>query len=76
MRPRLLTLEQIAELKTYAQNLWNDSVALETLWREGRLNDYVQIGEEERKLAAMQPWGGGPALMVSDGLFNFGADLL
>jgi len=76
MRPRLLTLEQIAELKTYAQNLWNDSVALETLWREGRMNDYVQIGEEERKLAAMQPWGGGPALMVSDGLFNFGADLL
>lgn len=76
MRPRLLTREQIAELRIYAQNLWKDSVALETLWRQGQLDDYVHIGEEERKLATMQPWAGGPALMVSDGLFSFGADLL
>jgi hypothetical protein len=40
------------------------------------LDDVVQIGEEEKQLALSQPWQGSPALMVSDGLFSFGADLL
>jgi hypothetical protein len=75
IRPRLLTEAHIAELKQYAANLWNDSVALEKRWREGELDEYVLIGEEERALAMMQPWSGGPALMVSDGLFSFGADI-
>jgi len=39
-------------------------------------DDVVQIGEEEKQLALSQPWQGSPALMVSDGLFSFGADLL
>ncbi len=75
IRPRLLTEAHLAELKQYARNLWDDALKLETLWREGHLDDYVVIGQEEKALAVMQPWMGGPALMVSDGLFNFGADL-
>jgi len=42
LRPRLLTVEHLADLRHYADNLWQ----------------------------------GSPALMVSDGLFSFGADLL
>ena len=53
-----------------------DALELEKLWRRAQLDDVVRIGEEEKKLALSQPWQGSPALMVSDGLFSFGADLL
>jgi len=76
LRPRLLTIDHIAELKLYAHNLWQDAVKLEEIWRTGNLEHVVQIGAEERELALSQPWGGGPALMVSDGLFSFGANLM
>jgi hypothetical protein len=76
LRPRLLTKEHIAELKQYAHNLWQDGVKLEELWREGKLDHLVQVGREEKELAMKQPWRGSPALMVSDGLFSFGADLM
>jgi hypothetical protein len=76
LRPRLLTVEHLADLRRYAENLWQDALRLEKLWRRGQLDDVVQIGEEEKQLAWSQPWQGSPALMVSDGLFSFGADLL
>jgi len=76
LRPRLLTIEHIAELRRYALNLWQDAVKLGVMWRQGRLDDVIHIGERERSLALSQPWRGSPALMVSDGLFSFGADLL
>ena len=76
VRPRVLTMGHIAELRQYANNLWQDAVNLEDVWREGHLEDVVQIGEEEKELALNQPWRGSPALMVSDGLFSFGADLM
>ena len=76
IRPRLLTTDHIVELRQYAQNLWQDALKLEELWREGRLDHLVQIGAEEKELALSQPWRGSPALMVSDGLFSFGADLM
>jgi hypothetical protein len=76
LRPRLLTRDHLDELRTYALNLWRDAVFLEELWREGQLDDVVQISDEEKRLARLQPWRGNPALMVSDGLFSFGADLL
>jgi hypothetical protein len=75
-RPRLLTEAHLMELGAYARNLWRDAVKLERYWREGYLDDVIQIGEEEKTLALSQPWEGSPALMVSDGLFSFGADLL
>jgi len=76
LRPRLLTEDHLIDLKRYAINLWQDAVKLEELWRKGHLDEVVQIGQEEKELAMAQPWQGSPALMVSDGLFSFGADLL
>ena len=76
LRPRLLNHEQIWELREYAHNLWHDAVAIEEVWRAGQLDDVVQIDKQEKELALLQPWGGSPALMVSDGLFSFGADLM
>ena len=76
LRPRLLTMDHLADLRRYAVHLWQDAVRLEDMWRQGQLDDVVHIGEAERALALSQPWRGSPALMVSDGLFSFGADLL
>jgi len=76
LRPRILHLDHIADLRCYAQNLWNDAVRLEELWRKGQLDELVMIGEVEKQLAMSQPWRGSPALMVSDGLFSFGAGLI
>jgi hypothetical protein len=76
LRPRLLTRDHIGELRQYARNLWQDALKLEKLWREGELDHLVQVGPEEKELALKQPWRGSPALMVSDGLFSFGADLM
>jgi len=76
LRPRLLTVDHIADLRQYAHNLWFDAVKLEELWCTGQLDDVVRVAEEEKELALDQPWRGSPALMVSDGLFSFGADLM
>ena len=65
LRPRVLTPDHLAELKTYAENLWRDSVTLEVLWREGRLDHVVKMGDEEKGLAHSQPWQGRPCV---DGL--------
>jgi hypothetical protein len=76
LRPRLLTMDHIADLSRYAHNLWEDAIKLEEYWREGQLDDLVHVGKEEKELALEQPWRGSPALMVSDGLFSFGAGLI
>ncbi|MGD8229854.1 MAG: hypothetical protein PVI20_18900 [Desulfobacteraceae bacterium] len=76
LRPRLLTMDHIGELRQYARNLWQDALKLEELWRQGELDHLVQVGDEEKALALKQPWCGSPALMVSDGLFSFEADLM
>ena len=76
LRPRLLTIDHIKDLRQYAHNLWRDAIKLEEIWRTGQLDDVVRVPEEEEGLALEQPWRGSPALMVSDGLFSFGADLI
>ena len=76
LRPRILTLDHIQEMRHYAHNLWQDAIKLEELWRKGQLDDVVEIEEGEKELALSQPWRGSPALMVSDGLFSFGADMI
>ena len=68
-------LDQLISLQHYAAGLWNDSLKLEKLWREGMLDHVVQMDASEAEIARMQPWGGSPALIASDGLFSFGADL-
>jgi hypothetical protein len=42
------------------------------MWLSGELNDIVKIEEEELQIARLQPWSGTPAILASDGLFNFG----
>jgi hypothetical protein len=76
LRPRLLTPGHLRELREYALNLWKDAVAMEEIWRDGYVDTVVRITDRERDLAMSQPWRGSPALMVSDGLFSFGADLM
>jgi hypothetical protein len=75
LRPRLLTERHILELNQYASDLWQDAIKLEQLWRTGQLDSIVRISSKEKDLAMSRPWNGSPALMVSDGLFSFGADL-
>ncbi len=75
LRPRLLTTSQIADLHSYADNLWNDTVYLENLWRTGELDHFISIDSDHEELARTQPWGGSPALIASDGLFDFGASV-
>jgi hypothetical protein len=76
LRPRILDRSQLASLREYSLNLWNDLLILERLWREGKLDHVVQMGKGERDIAGIQPWGGSPALIASDCLFSFGADLM
>ena len=76
LRPRIVTKDHLLDLRHYAYNLWQDAVKLEEFWRDGHLDDVVPMGHEEKALAYSQPWRGSPALMVSDGLFSLGADLM
>lgn len=72
LRPRLINEAQVRALTEYSVNLWKDAVKLEKMWREGSLDEFVDITDEEKRLARMAPWDGEPALMASDGLFSFG----
>ena len=76
LRPRIISPSQLAALRDYSANLWVDLLKLEKWWLEGQLNDVVQMGKGEEEIARMQFWGGSPALIASDGLFSFGADLV
>jgi hypothetical protein len=74
LRPRIITARHIAELQTYGKNLWNDTMKLERIWQEGKLEKFVQISKEEEEIVHLAPWQGSPGLIASDGLFNFKAD--
>jgi hypothetical protein len=76
LRPRIISPSQLAALREYSANLWSDLVKLEKWWREGQLNHLVQMGAGEEEIARLQLWGGSPALIASDGLFSFGADVM
>ncbi|MBW2108197.1 MAG: hypothetical protein JRI36_05960 [Deltaproteobacteria bacterium] len=71
LRPRVLTVDQLAALKQYGLDVWADCLALEKMWLSGELDDIVDIEEEELNIARSQPWGGSPAIIASDGLFGF-----
>jgi hypothetical protein len=73
LRPRLVTLAQLEELRCYTDAVWDDCRELERMWTGGELDDMITIEEEELAIARMQPWGGAPAIFASDGLFSFGA---
>ncbi len=72
LRPRLINEAQVEALTEYSVNLWKDAVKLERMWREGKLDEFVDLTVEEKRLARLAPWNGEPALMATDGLFSFG----
>lgn len=71
LKPRMLKEAHLRGLAHYARNLWQDALTLEKLWRAGKLDDVAPITPGEKELALAAPWEGRPALMVSDGLYNF-----
>lgn len=71
LKPRMLKEDHIWGLEYYARQLWQDARTLETLWQRGRLEAVAPLTPAEKALARLAPWEGRPALMVSDGLFNF-----
>ena len=75
LRPRLITLEQLEGLQAYSRNLWEDCKVLEEVWRKGEIVEMLDESEEAREIFRLQPWQGSPALIASDGLFGFGAQL-
>ena len=76
MRPRIINFEQLAALEKYATVLWRDCVKLEKWWRQGKLDEFLTLPDEDKRIAGLQPWNGTPAILASDGLYSFGADLL
>jgi hypothetical protein len=73
LRPRVVTESQLAALRDYCDAIWLDCLELERMWLAGELDEIVKIEEEELAIARLQPWGGAPAIIASDGLFGFGA---
>ena len=74
LRPRVITNAQMKAVMNYGNKLWSDCLVLEKMWQQGELNKFIKIEEEELEIARMQPWEGSPAIIASDGLFNFGAE--
>jgi hypothetical protein len=75
LRPRIITRNHLVALQGYSANLWGDLLKLEKLWIEGKLDHVVELDDGHSEIARLQPWGGSQALIASDGLFSFGADL-
>ena len=75
LRPRIVTTDQLKALENYCFAMWDDCLTLENMWLAGKLDEYIDIEEEELEIARMQPWAGGAAIFAADGLFGFGAEL-
>ena len=73
LRPRIIAPGQLDALARYGKQIWSDCLTLEKMWLDGSLDQMIQIEEAELEIARMQPWGGSPAIIASDGLFGFGA---
>jgi hypothetical protein len=71
LRPRVITIQQLEALQRYCAAMWSDCLTLEKMWLSGELDDIVNIEQEELEIARLQPWGGTPAILASDGLFSF-----
>jgi hypothetical protein len=74
LRPRVITTHQLEALSSYCSAMWSDCLTLEKMWLSGELDEIVNIEDEELEIARLQPWGGSPAIIASDGLFSFGAN--
>ncbi|MGA1824987.1 MAG: hypothetical protein ACMUIP_10035 [bacterium] len=75
LRPRLITINQMNDLKSYCADIWSDCMTMEKMWFSEELDIHINIEPEELEIIKSQPWGGGPAIFASDGLFSFGAHI-
>jgi len=73
LRPRVMLPGHVDSLRSYCAAVWSDCRTLEAMWLSGEIDSFVQIEEEELRIARSQIWGGSPAVFASDGLFSFGA---
>jgi len=70
LTPRFITKDQMTALSYVALDLWDDLVILEEMWREGRLDDVVQVPDNQREIIQASPWEGGPAIVAADCLIH------
>ncbi len=75
LRPRLITLDQMKALESYARGIWESCLTLEQMWLSEELEIIICIEPEELEIIRTQPWLGSPAIFASDGLFSFGAHI-
>jgi hypothetical protein len=75
LRPRVITTQHLEALTSYCTAMWSDCLTLERMWLSGELDDMINIEQEELEIARLQPWGGSPAILASDGLFSFDTSL-
>ena len=75
LRPRLITPAQLEALQAYSRSLWEDCKVLEEGWRKGEITGMIEENAQAREIFRLQPWQGSPALIASDGLFGFGAQV-
>jgi hypothetical protein len=73
LRPRVIRPGHIDLLSAYCRAIWSDCLTLEKMWLSGEIDSFVNIEEEELRIARSQVWGGSHAIFASDGLFSFGA---
>lgn len=72
LRPRVVSEEQIGALKNYAENLYQDTLLLEQMWFDGKLDDIVNLSPKEKAIAKLfKRKNDTPAMMAADGLFSF-----
>lgn len=72
LRPRMITAGQIKALKEYGENLYDDTLILEEMWLKGDFDSLIKLDKQEEEIIRLQPRDKNtPAMMASDGLFNF-----
>jgi hypothetical protein len=72
LRPRMITAQQISALQEYGENLYKDTLILEKMWLQGEFSDLIKLSKRDEEIIRLQPRADDtPAMMASDGLFNF-----
>jgi len=65
LRPRVIRPGHIDVLSTYCRAVWSDCLTLEKMWLSGEIDSFVNIEEEELRIARSQVWGGSHAIFAS-----------
>lgn len=72
LTPRVISKRQLEELWCFGGNLWIDLVRMESLYRDGLLDEYTsKLSDKESEIIKGSPWNGSPAIIGADGMFGF-----